>query len=491
MSDKYAKYIEKDPALARRFQSIYVPEPSAEYTAIKSAVHLTGRYLTDKKFPDKAIDLLDESMSQIRNRRERKPAKLLEVEKELNGLLVEKDTKTSTAMVVGRRVPNIAVEECIEFCNKVVAPIDGVVTVAPTSSEHSTQRSAQESEYLIQDRIAELTAQRDSLTAAWSARNASVLALFETRTVLLDCVEKLRAQRRNNIPDVDDFLKRRIEQKENEIDVICEKIIANSVQFASADSAGVPQLTTSKTDHTNAGAAAVAQREARMKLALESAQSLVTETELAGVISQSTGIPVNSMLGDSEKAKLLHMEEELARGLVGQDEAIAVISKCIRLSRAGLRYHDRPLGVFLMIGPTGVGKTELAKSLAEFLFSDPHNSLLRIDMSEYMERFSVSRLIGAPPGYVGYDEGGVLTESIRRRPYQVILLDEFEKAHRDVGNLLLQVFDEGRLSDSQGHAVDYRNTVILLTSNLGSDQLAQLANTPADGDDPEEMQEAL
>ena len=326
-SDEYAKYIEKDPALARRFQSVYVPEPSAEHTvqilqglrdkyeihhrvlvpdeAIKSAVHLTGRYLTDKKFPDKAIDLLDESMSKIRNRRERKPAKLLEVEKELNGLLVEKDSKTSTAMMVGRRVPNIAVEECIEFCNKVVAPTDGVVTVAPTSSEHSTRRSAQESEYLIQDRIAELTAQRDSLTAAWSARNASVLALFETRTVLLDCVEKLRTQRRNNIPDVDDFLKRRIEQKENEIDVICEKIIANSAQFASADSsAGVPQLTICKADHTN-GASAVAQREARMKLALESAQSLVTETELAGVISQSTGIPVNSMLGDSEKVSFL------------------------------------------------------------------------------------------------------------------------------------------------------------------------------------------
>ena len=195
----------------------------------------------------------------------------------------------------------------------------------------------------------------------------------------------------------------------------------------------------------------------------------VTESDIADVVSSNTGIPVGKLL-DFEKETLLRMEKQLATTVVGQNSAIAAISKCIRLSRSGLRFHDRPLGVFLLLGPTGVGKTELAKALAFNLFRD-QNAMLRLDMSEYMEAHSVSRLIGAPPGYVGHEEGGALTDSVRKKPYQIVLMDEFEKAHPAVGNLLLQVFDEGRLSDSKGNTADFNNTVIILTSNLGSEAL--------------------
>lgn len=198
----------------------------------------------------------------------------------------------------------------------------------------------------------------------------------------------------------------------------------------------------------------------------------VTADHIAHVVAKATGIPVSNLLS-GEKEKLLQMEEQLEKNVVGQPEALKAVSNCIRLSRAGLHQHDRPMGVFMFLGPTGVGKTQLTKALSKFMFQD-ENAMTRIDMSEYMEKHSVSRLIGAPPGYVGYEEGGTLTESVRRRPYQVILFDEFEKAHRDVSNVLLQLFDEGRLTDSHGRVVDFRNTVIILTSNLGSDILAQL-----------------
>jgi len=328
-TDEYAKYIEKDPALARRFQSVYIPEPSAEHTiqilqglrdkyevhhrvlvpdeAIKTAVHLTGRYLTDKKFPDKAIDLIDESMSKIRNKRERKPTALLEVEKELNALLCETENKADVAesllleSVVGRRSKNPVVEECIEFCNKVVAPADGSNLPTLVAPEDSAQRK-RENETLINGRIAELTAQKTTLTAAWTARNAAINTLFETRTVLSECLDKYRTQRRNNVPDVDDFLKRRIEQKEGEIDALCEKILSSQPesspnQVSSANNALLP---------SNTVTGAASKRAALMRRALECADSQVTEAELAGVISQSTGIPVNTMLGDSEKVPITY-----------------------------------------------------------------------------------------------------------------------------------------------------------------------------------------
>lgn len=196
----------------------------------------------------------------------------------------------------------------------------------------------------------------------------------------------------------------------------------------------------------------------------------MTEEDVASVVSRTTGIPVRKLLS-TDREKLLHMEQELEKKVIGQSHAVRAVSNAVRIARAGLHSHTKPIGCFLFLGPSGVGKTELAKALAEFMFHDP-NAMLRIDMSEYMERFSVSRLIGAPPGYVGYDEGGVLTEAVRRRPYQVILLDEAEKAHREVNNLMLQVFDEGHLTDSQGHHVDFRNTVIIMTSNLGAQDVA-------------------
>jgi ATP-dependent Clp protease ATP-binding subunit ClpB len=410
--DEYRKNIEKDAALARRFQPVFVNEPSVEDTisilrgikekyelhhgvritdgAIVAAATLSNRYISDRFLPDKAIDLMDEAASRLR---------------------MEVDSKPEAIAELDRRIVQLKIEQ--EALKKENDP----------ASRDRLEKLVKELQELEQ-RSAELTAQ-------WRAEKEKLAGAQKLKEQLDQARAELEtAQRRGDwsrageltygvIPD----LERRLKDIE-------------------ASEAG------------------------RM---LEEA---VTEEHIAAVVSRWTGIPVDKMLS-SERDKLLNMESALKRRVVGQDEAVAAVSNAIRRARAGLQDPNRPMGSFLFLGPTGVGKTELTRALAEFLFDD-ESAMVRIDMSEYMEKHSVARLIGAPPGYVGYEEGGSLTEAVRRRPYQVILFDEVEKAHPDVFNVLLQVLDDGRLTDGQGRTVDFRNTLIILTSNLGSEALARL-----------------
>src|SRR5271163_372618 len=410
--DEYRKHIEKDAALERRFQPIYVGEPSVEDTisilrgikekyelhhgvritdaAIVAAATLSNRYITDRFLPDKAIDLMDEAASRLR---------------------MEVDSKPEAIDELDRRIVQLKIER--EALKKENDP----------ASRDRLERLIKELEDLEQ-RTAELTAQ-------WRAEK-----------------EKLAGAAK---------LKERLEQARADLEIAQRR--GDWSRAGELTYGIIPDLerTLKQAEEADVG---------RM---LEEA---VTEEHIAGVVSRWTGIPVDKMLS-SEREKLLHMEDALKHRVVGQDEAVTAVSNAIRRARAGLQDPNRPLGSFLFLGPTGVGKTELARALAEFLFDD-ESAMVRIDMSEYMEKHSVSRLIGAPPGYVGYDEGGSLTEAVRRRPYQVILFDEVEKAHPDVFNVLLQVLDDGRLTDGQGRTVDFRNTLIVLTSNLGSDALARL-----------------
>nr|QFG07010.1 ATP chaperone [Kremastochrysopsis austriaca] len=414
-TEEYRKSIEKDPALARRFQAVTVEEPSAEDavnilrgishkyekhhnvhisdSAILAAVELSSKYLVDRKLPDKAIDLIDEAASQLQIENENYP-------ENINNVVNALSKNTMSARSIEREV---------KLLEGISAQLD------PQQQQHQQQDTTVEAIAInnlkkelqeLYSTNTKLTEEKSSLIGAWNA--------------------------------------------------------ARGVQEASDPSTSVEAATeTTKEDvSTDTGTEQVVKQQSI---------PVLSSQHIANIVAKSTGIPVGSLL-DSEKQDLLHMEDYLRRYVVGQDHALNVIAKCIRLSRAGLRHHDRPLGVFLLLGPTGVGKTELSKALSQFLFKNT-KAMTRIDMSEYMEKFSVSRLIGAPPGYVGYDEGGALTEAVRRKPYQIILLDEFEKAHRDVSNLLLQVFDEGRLTDSQGKLVDFKNTVIILTSNIGSHAL--------------------
>jgi ATP-dependent Clp protease ATP-binding subunit ClpB len=410
--DEYRKNIEKDAALARRFQPVFVNEPSVEDTisilrgikekyelhhgvritdaAIVAAATLSNRYITDRFLPDKAIDLMDEAASRLR---------------------MEVDSKPEAIDELDRRIVQLKIER--EALKKENDP----------ASRDRLERLIKELEDLKQ-RSAELTAQ-------WRAEK-----------------EKLADAAK---------LKERLEQARADLEIAQRR----------GDWSRAGELTYG----------IIPDLERTLKLAEEAdagrmLEEAVTEEHIAGVVSRWTGIPVDKMLS-SEREKLLHMEDALRHRVVGQDEAVTAVSNAIRRARAGLQDPNRPLGSFLFLGPTGVGKTELARALAEFLFDD-ESAMVRIDMSEYMEKHSVSRLIGAPPGYVGYDEGGSLTEAVRRRPYQVILFDEVEKAHPDVFNVLLQVLDDGRLTDGQGRTVDFRNTLIVLTSNLGSDALARL-----------------
>ncbi len=409
--DEYRKHIEKDAALARRFQPVFVGEPSVADTisilrgirekyelhhgvritdnALVAAATLSNRYITDRFLPDKAIDLIDEAASRLRMQVDSKPEALDELDRRVMQLRIEREAL--------KREDD------------------------PASRDRLGR---------LQGELAGLEERSDAMTTAWRAeteRVADTQKLKERLDAARSEVEV--AQRRGDLGRASELMYGVIPALESEI---------NLAQAEPAEGHLVNEA--------------------------------VTESAIAGVVSRWTGVPVDRML-EGERAKLLRMEDALRRRVVGQEDALRHVSNAVRRARAGLQDPGRPIGSFLFLGPTGVGKTELTKALAEFLFDDDR-AMIRIDMSEFMEKHAVSRLIGAPPGYVGYDEGGMLTEAVRRRPYQVILFDEVEKAHEDVFNILLQVLDDGRLTDGQGRTVDFRNTIIVLTSNLGSEVLA-------------------
>ncbi|AOD15798.1 ATP-dependent chaperone ClpB [Xanthomonas fragariae] len=412
--DEYRKYIEKDAALERRFQKVFVGEPTVEDTiailrglkeryavhhgveitdpAIVAAATLSNRYITDRQLPDKAIDLMDEAASRIRMEIDSKPEELDRLERRLIQLKIQREM------------------------------------LKKEKDDASRQRLAD-----LENDIGKLEREFYDLNELWKSEKAAL----QGTTMIKEQIEHAKleleaAQRRQDYAKMSEIQYGVLPQLEKQM------TMANEVEHHD----------------------------------LKLVQDRVTAEEIAEVVSRWTGIPVNKML-EGERDKLLRMEDELHHRVVGQNEAIKLVSDAVRRSRAGLSDPNRPSGSFLFLGPTGVGKTELCKALADFLF-DSTEAMIRIDMSEFMEKHSVSRLIGAPPGYVGYEEGGYLTEAVRRRPYSLILLDEVEKAHADVFNILLQVLDDGRLTDGQGRTVDFRNTVIVMTSNLGSHQIQEL-----------------
>ena len=409
--DEYRKHIEKDAALARRFQPVYVGEPSVEDTisilrgikdkyethhgvritdsALVAAATLSNRYITDRFLPDKAIDLVDEAASRLRMQVDSKPEELDAIDRDLMRLKIEREA------------------------------------LKKEDDPASRDRLAK-----LEKELADLEERSREMTQRWEAEKAKVVEAQKTKEELDKARTEVElAQRRGDLTRASELLYGVIPQLEKKL-----------AQTGDSDARLVNEA--------------------------------VTEEGIAAVVSRWTGIPVEKML-EGERAKLIRMEDELRKRVVGQEEALEAVSKAVRRARAGLQDPNRPIGSFLFLGPTGVGKTELVKALAAFLFDD-ERAMTRIDMSEYMEKHAVARLIGAPPGYVGYEEGGALTEAVRRRPYQVVLFDEVEKAHEDVFNILLQVLDDGRLTDGQGRTVDFRNTIIVLTSNLGSQAIAEL-----------------
>lgn len=413
--DEYRKHVEKDAALARRFQPVFVSEPTVEDTisilrgikekyelhhgvrisdsALVSAATLSDRYISDRFLPDKAIDLMDEAASRLRMQVDSKPEELDELDRRIMQLKIEREAL----------------------------------------KKETDAASADRLEKLEQE-LSDIESKSASITAAWQSEK-----------------EKLgRAQK----------LKEELEVARLELEQVQR---AGKLERASELSYGViPGLEKR-----------IADTEAEEDAAGSMVEETVSQSHVAQIVSRWTGIPVDKML-EGEREKLLTMEASLSKRVIGQSEAVAAVSRAVRRARAGLQDPARPIGSFMFLGPTGVGKTELTKSLADFLFDDDQ-AICRLDMSEYMEKHSVSRLIGAPPGYVGYEEGGALTEAVRRRPYQVVLFDEIEKAHPDVFNVLLQVLDDGRLTDGQGRTVDFRNTIIIMTSNLGGEFLANQA----------------
>ena len=414
--DEYRKYVEKDAALERRFQKVFVGEPSVEDTiailrglkekyavhhgveitdpAIVAAATLSHRYIADRQLPDKAIDLMDEAASRIRMEIDSKPEELDRKERRLIQLKIQREA------------------------------------LKKEKDDASKQRLAD-----LEGEIAKLEREFNDLEEIWKAEKAAVHGTTKVKEQIEAAKLELEAaQRRQDYAKMSEIQYGRIPELEKQLQAA-----------QAAETQGFQLL-----------------------------QDKVTDEEIAEVVSRWTGIPVSKML-EGEREKLLKMEDALHGRVVGQEEAIKVVSDAVRRSRAGLSDPNRPSGSFLFLGPTGVGKTELCKALAEFLF-DSTDAMVRIDMSEFMEKHAVSRLVGAPPGYVGYEEGGYLTEAVRRRPYSVILLDEVEKAHPDVFNILLQVLDDGRLTDGQGRTVDFRNTVIVMTSNLGSQMIQELSS---------------
>ena len=420
--DEYQKHVEKDPALQRRFQPVFVGEPTVEDTisilrglkekyelhhgvritdgALVSAATLSHRYIADRFLPDKAIDLMDEAASRLRMEVESKPEEIETLDRRIIQLKIEREA------------------------------------LGKESDAASKDRLA-----TLENELANLEQQSSELTQRWQAEKDKISAEAKIKEQLDTArIELEQAQRSGDLAK------------------------AGELQYGT-----IPGLERQLSEAESAAGNAMLREE-------------VTAQDIASVVSRWTGIPVDKML-EGERDKLLNMEQLIGARVIGQQDAVAAVSKAVRRSRAGLQDPNRPLGSFLFLGPTGVGKTELTKALASFLFDDD-NAMVRIDMSEFMEKHSVSRLVGAPPGYVGYEEGGVLTEAVRRRPYQVVLFDEVEKAHSDVFNILLQVLDDGRLTDGQGRTVDFSNTLIILTSNLGSQHLAALE----DGQDVKEVE---
>jgi ATP-dependent Clp protease ATP-binding subunit ClpB len=408
--DEYKKHVEKDAALARRFQPIFVSEPSVEDTvsilrglkekyelhhgvritdsAIVAAATLSHRYITDRFLPDKAIDLIDEAAARLKMQVDSKPEELDSIDREIIRLKIEQEALRKEA--------------------------------DPASKGRLAR---------LEKELAGLEEQSAALTARWKAEKDKLSGAQKLKTELDQARNELAiAQRRGEYQRAGELAYGRIPELEKKL---------KAIESAAGDGALVEEA--------------------------------VTADHVAQIVSRWTGVPVERML-EGERDKLLRMEDEIGKRVVGQAEAVQAVSTAVRRARAGLQDPHRPIGSFMFLGPTGVGKTELTKALAEFLFDD-EQALIRIDMSEYMEKHSVARLIGAPPGYVGYEEGGALTEAVRRRPYQVVLFDEIEKAHPDVFNILLQVLDDGRLTDGQGHTVDFRNTLIVMTSNLGAEYL--------------------
>jgi len=423
--DEYKKHVEKDAALARRFQPVYVDEPSVEDTisilrglkekyeahhkvkitdgALVAAATLSHRYITDRFLPDKAIDLVDEAAARLRMQIDSKPEELDNLDREIVRLKIEQEALKKER---------------------------------DAASKDRLKR--------LEKELAELEEQAAALTAKWKSEKDKLNSAAE--------LQKQLDKARNDLADA---IRRGDYQR------------AGELQYGA-----VPELERKLKAVEGAGSTAIV-------------SEAVTADNVAAVVSRWTGIPVDRML-EGEREKLLRMEDQIGKRVVGQAEAVKAVSTAVRRARAGLQDPHRPIGSFMFLGPTGVGKTELTKALAEFLFDDEH-ALVRIDMSEYMEKHSVARLIGAPPGYVGYEEGGALTEAVRRRPYQVVLFDEIEKAHPDVFNVLLQVLDDGRLTDGQGRTVDFRNTLIVMTSNLGAEYLV----AQPEGEDTDKVREQV
>ena len=424
--DEYRQYIEKDAALERRFQKVLVDEPTVEDTiailrglkeryelhhgvdiqdsAIIAAARMSHRYITDRKLPDKAIDLIDEAASRLRMEMDSKPEALGKLDSRLIQLKMQREVLKNEEDA-GARAERNALNEQIEELEKEYADLNEVWQAEKALVKGSQQLKDE----LDKARIAYDKASREGDYEAMSKLQYETIPQLERRITESDLAER-----------------------EEQADVPSVKLLRNKV----------------------------------------------TDNEIAEVVSAATGIPVNKMM-QGERDKMLAMEDKLHERVIGQEEAVEAVANAVRRSRAGLSDPNRPSGSFLFLGPTGVGKTELTKSLANFLF-DSEDAMIRIDMSEYMEKHSVSRLVGAPPGYVGYEEGGALTEAVRRKPYSVILFDEVEKAHPDVFNILLQVLDDGRLTDSQGRVVDFKNTVIIMTSNLGSHKIQEMVGESYD-----------
>ncbi len=425
--DEYRKHIEKDAALARRFQPVFITEPTVEDTisilrglkekyelhhgvritdsALVAAATLSNRYITDRFLPDKAIDLVDEAASRLKMEIDSKPEELDRIDRDLMQMKIEREAL--------RKETDAASKDRLEKLEK---------------------------------GIADLEEQSRDLTARWEGERDKLGSAQKLKEELDQRRGELeRAQRKGDLARAGELAYGLIPDLEKRIADIESDSAAKSVMVEEA----------------------------------------VTPDQIAGVVSRWTGVPVDKML-EGERDKLLKMEDALGRRVIGQKEAVIAVSTAVRRARAGLQAPNRPIGSFMFLGPTGVGKTELTKALASFLFDD-ESAMVRIDMSEYMEKHSVARLIGAPPGYVGYEEGGQLTEAVRRRPYQVVLFDEIEKAHPDVFNVLLQVLDDGRLTDGQGRTVDFKNTIIILTSNSGAEYLVN----QKEGDDTEAVRELV